>query len=82
VKSLKVVPEANLHFILTFFFHTNEKPLIERLMFEVISIDAIYLLYTCNEYSRRCLFFYDFGISMFRPSMVLNQRQVSLVVSD
>ena len=29
-----------------------------------------------------CLFFYDLGISMFRPSMVLNQRQVSLVVSD
>jgi hypothetical protein len=29
-----------------------------------------------------CLYFYDLGISMFRPSMVLNQRQVSLVVSD
>jgi hypothetical protein len=29
-----------------------------------------------------CLFFYDLGISMFRPGMVLNQRQVSLVVSD
>ena len=29
-----------------------------------------------------CLFFYDLGISMFRPSMGLNQRQVSLVVSD
>ena len=29
-----------------------------------------------------CLFLYDLGISMFRPSMVLNQRQVSLVVSD
>ena len=29
-----------------------------------------------------CLFFYVLVISMFRPSMVLNQRQVSLVVSD
>ena len=29
-----------------------------------------------------CLFFYDLGISMFRPCTVLNQRQVSLVVSD
>ena len=62
----------------------------QRFLYQILSCSNLYFLcFVFIEYGQGvswvgslCLFFYDLGICMFRPSMVLNQRLVSLVVSD